>query len=215
MKLKSKIIFISAAILGLMLLPINHLGNSLGDDLFRWIGVSPWTKENNNGLHLPVVIGFILLIFGSIGVANIYKPRYPKISSRLLIGYIVFIYIFPFLTEQIFFLTKFNSSGISSVAFSKKDSECNYSPENEQVKAVCTLNIYNYGKQKSVTIRPIINPMYSQVEFKPKEVSLTPRSQRIVNVVFYGDPLDESSSQGWVKEIGAEIEVNGDRKTYK
>lgn len=215
--MKSKVIYISAVVLGILLLVVNHMGRSVGDDLFRWIGISPWIQEGRYGFHLPVILGFTFLIIGTIGVANIYRPRYPKIMSRLLLGYIAFIFIFPFITEQLFFLIKYNSTGVSSVAFSKKDSECRYTTEENsvKVKAVCKINIYNYGKQKQATILPALDPEFSPIQFEPKLVSLIPRSQEIKNEVFYGEAMDGSTSEGLVKEIGLEIEVDGHKKKYE
>lgn len=208
-------IFTSAAIIGLVLLPVNHLGNSVGDDLFRWIGISPWTKGDRYGAHLPVILGFVLLIFGTIGVVNIYRPRYPKIMSRLMLGYIAIMLVFPFVTEQLFFLTKFNSTSISSVAYSKKESQCNYSTEGKQVKAVCKLNIYNYGKLEQATIRPIMNGWSVPTEFKPKVVTLRPQSQTFLNEVFYGEQVEDTEHQGSGSGIGLEIEVNGYKKKFE
>lgn len=213
--LKRKIMYISAVVLGLLLLSVHHLGYSFGDDLFRWIGISPWTDVRNTGLHLPVILGFLLLFLGVCNVAIIYRPRYPKIMSRLIIGCIAFIMIFPFITEKLFFLTYFNSTGTSSVVYSKKDSQCNYSDEGKKVKAVCKLNIYNYGKLDNVSIRPIMEQMPLKTEFEYKEIPLIPRTQRLVNEVFYGDLQEVTDFSGWSSDIDVEIEVNGVTKRFE
>lgn len=215
MELKIKIVFISAAIVGIILLPVHHLGNSVGDDLFHLMGISPWTDRGKYGLHLPVILGFTLLFIGCIGVSKLYRSRYPKIGSRLLIGIIAYFLVFPYITEQMSFLTKFNSTGISSVAYSKKDSSCNFTAEGKQVKAVCKLNIYNYGKLEQVTIRPIVNDWSNPTEFEPKVATLHPRSQTFLNEVFYGEQVEDTSRQSWGSGIGLEIQVNGYRKKFE
>ncbi|UNK18646.1 hypothetical protein MNQ98_00940 [Paenibacillus sp. N3/727] len=210
--------YISAVVLGLLLLSFHHLGYSLGDDLFRWIGISPWTDGKSRGLHLPVLFGFLLLIFGVVGVSRIYQSRYPKIMSRLIIGCVAFIMIFPFITENLFFLTKFNSTGVSSVAFSKKDSQCNYRMEEDRtVKIECQLNLYNYGKEQMITIRPLLDDEFMQFEIEPQAISLTPHTQSNQSVDFYGKIMnrDISSAGGWQNGIGVEIEKDGVKKRFE
>lgn len=214
-RLKHKIIFISAVVLGLLLISVHHLGYSFGDDIFRWLGIPPWTRKNNMGLHLSTILGLLLSIIGIIGTASIYRPRYPKIMSRLIIGCIAFIMIFPFITEKLFSLTYFNSTGTSSVVYSKKDSQCNYSDEGKKVKAVCKLNIYNYGKLDNVSIRPIVEQMPLKTEFEYKEIPLIPRTQRLVNEVFYGDLKEVTDFSGWSSDIDVEIEVKGVTKRFE
>ncbi|WP_054954740.1 hypothetical protein [Paenibacillus dakarensis] len=215
MDLGKRIFYISAAVLGLILLPVHHLGDSVGDDLFRWIGISPWSNWGTYGFHLPVLMGLLLLTIGCIGVWKIYSPRYRKIGSYLLIGCIVFIYIFPFMSKQFFFLTKYNSTDISSVAYSKKNSKCTYTAEDKKVKAECKLNIYNYGKLEQVTLRPIINQEMLQANLEPKVVIVPPRSQTFVNEIFYEDQMKDSSIQVWDNDVSVEIEVNGYKKTFE
>ncbi|SMF92447.1 hypothetical protein SAMN05661091_5828 [Paenibacillus uliginis N3/975] len=193
------------------------MGYSFGDDLFRWIGISPWTDGKSRGLHLPVLFGFLLLIFGVVGASRIYQSRYPKIMSRLIIGCVAFIMIFPFITENLFFLTKFNSTGVSSVAFSKKDSQCNYETEDKTVKIKCQLNLYNYGKEHSITIRPLLDDGFMQFEIEPQTISLVPHNQSNRSMVFYGKIMnrDISSAGGWRNSVGVEIEKDGVKKRFE
>lgn len=209
--------YISAVVLGLLLLSNHHLGYAFGDDLFRWIGIPPWTDGKSTGLHLPVVLALLLLIFGVVGVSRVYRPRYPKIMSRLIIGCIVFIMIFPFITENLLFLTKYNSTGVSSVAFSKKDSQCKYETEDKTVEIECQLNLYNYGKEHSITIRPLLDDGVMQFEIEPQTIFLVPRAQSNQSWVFYGKIMnrDISSAGGWGNDIGVEIEIDGVKKRFE
>lgn len=48
--MKKKALFIAAIVSGLLLITNTHLQHPLGDNLFELIGLSPWTKANQNGL---------------------------------------------------------------------------------------------------------------------------------------------------------------------
>lgn len=214
--MKTKILSISAVVFGLLLLSIHHLGYSFGDDLFRWAGIPPWTDiGSKTGLHLPVVAAIVLLIFGIRGIVRIYQPVYPKILSRTLLTCAAFIFIFPFLSAQTLYLLKYNSTGISSVDYSTKDSRCSYQSEGKKVKAMCSLNIYNYGKEERINIRPLDIDSYTPVVYEPQSVSVSPRSQTLLGTVFYGELQEGSGVQGWSSAIGVEIEVGGVTKRYE
>lgn len=74
-----RVLFIVMVVVGLLLIVNNHLHYTPGDYLFQWIGVPPWTKGHNTGVHLPVVIGLFLLLIGGIGTIRVYRHKYPKI----------------------------------------------------------------------------------------------------------------------------------------
>lgn len=82
--MKKKTIFIAAIVSGLLLITNTHLQHPLGDSLFNLVGLSPWTKANQNGLHLPVILGLVILLIGIAGTVRLYRPRYPKVQSRVI-----------------------------------------------------------------------------------------------------------------------------------
>nr|WP_253300918.1 hypothetical protein [Paenibacillus lautus] len=196
-----------------------HLGYSFGDDLFRWAGISPWTKEGNYGLHLPVITGLILLMVGILRVVRMYRPRYPKIMSRVMIGCVAWIVIFPFISEFVMYVVNYNSSGISSVAYIKKDSKCDYRTENEAILARCQIQIYSYGTEQQVTVRPLsLDIGGKMVDFEPKVVTVRPRGVVQVEETFEGflDQPDPSySMSGGTNEPGIELIVDGRSKQVK
>ncbi|WP_367398365.1 hypothetical protein [Paenibacillus lautus] len=205
--------------MGLLFISNQHLGYSFGDDLFRWAGISPWTKEGNYGLHLPVITGLILLMVGILRVVRMYRPRYPKIMSRVMIGCVAWIVIFPFISEFVMYVVNYNSSGISSVAYIKKDSKCDYRTENEAILARCQIQIYSYGTEQQVTVRPLsLDIGGKMVDFEPKVVTVRPRGVVQVEETFEGflDQPDPSySMSGGTNEPGIELIVDGRSKQVK
>lgn len=218
-QLKGKILSISAIILGLLFISNQHLGYSFGDDLFRWAGISPWTKQGNYGLHLPVIAGLILLTIGILRVTSIYRPLYPKIMSRVMIGCVAWIIVFPFVSESFMFVANFNSSGISSVAYTKKDSKCDYRTENEAILARCQIQIYSYGTERQVTVRPLSLDIGGKtIDFEPKVVPVRPRGRIEIRETFEGflDQPDPSyTMSGGTNEPGIELIVDGRSKQVK
>ncbi|MEC0307321.1 hypothetical protein P4H67_11175 [Paenibacillus lautus] len=205
--------------MGLLFISNQHLGYSFGDDLFRWAGVSPWTKKGNYGFHLPVITGLILLMVGILWVVRIYRPRYPKIMSRVMIGCVAWIVVFPFVSESAMFVANFNSSGISTVAYSKKDSKCDYRTEDDAIRAHCQIHIYSYGTEQQVTVRPLsVDIGGRMVDFKPKVVTVRPRGVVQVHETFEGstEQIDASyGGSGGINEPGIELIVDGRSKQVK
>lgn len=205
--------------MGLLFISNQHLGYSFGDDLFRWAGISPWTKQGNLGLHLPVIAGLILLTIGVLWVTSIYRPHYPKIMSRVMIGCVAWIVIFPFISEFVMYVVNYNSSGISSVAYIKKDSKCDYRTENEAILARCQIQIYSYGTEQQVTVRPLsLDIGGKMVDFEPKAVTVRPRGVVQVEETFEGstEQIDASYGvSGGINEPGIELIVDGRSKQVK
>ncbi|KOP65627.1 hypothetical protein AMS62_10495 [Bacillus sp. FJAT-18019] len=218
-QLKGKILSIATIIVGLLFISYQHLGYSLGDDLFRWAGISPWTKEDHYGLHLPAIAGLALLVTGVLWVTRIYRPRYPKIMSRVLLGCVAWVIIFPFVSESVMYVVNFNSSGITSVAYSRKDSKCNYHTENEAILARCQIQIYSYGTERQVSLRPLgIEVDGKTVDFEPKVVTVRPRGQVQIDEAFEGfveQPHASYEMSGGRNEPGIELTVGGRSKQVK
>jgi len=213
-QLKAKILSITAIIVGLLFVSNQHLGYSFGDDLFRWAGISPWTKNGNYGLHLPAVAGLALLIIGVLWLTRIYRPLYPKIMSRVLLACVAWLIIFPFVSKSVMYVVNFNSSGITTVDYSRKDGKCEYYTENEAVMARCQIQIYSYGTERQVSLRPLgIEVGGKMIDFEPKVVTVRPRGQMQIDETFEGflDRPDSSfTMSGGTNKPGIELAV-GDR----
>ncbi|AWP30170.1 hypothetical protein B9D94_27705 [Paenibacillus sp. Cedars] len=218
-QLKSRILSISAIIVGLLFISNHHLGYSFGDDLFRWAGIPPWTQQGVYGFHLPVIAGLILLMVGIPWVSRMYRPRYPKIMGRVLIGCVAWIVLFPFVSEQVMYLVKYNASGISSVSYSKKDSKCDYRTRNETILADCQIHIYSYGNESQVAVRPLSSEIGGKmVEFERKVVAVRPRDKTKVSETFEGSvaqPDSPMSMSGGAREPGIELTVDGRSKVME
>lgn len=215
-QLKAKFLSITAIVVGLLFISYQHLGYSLGDDLFRWAGISPWTKEDHYGFHLPVIAGLILLVTGVLWVTRIYRPRYPKIMSSVLMGCVAWIIIFPFVAESVMYVVNFNSSGITTVDYSRKDRKCDYHTDNDAVLARCQIQIYSYGTERQVSLRPLgIEVGGRMIDFEPKVVTVRPRGKMQIEETFKGF-LDQSDSSfrmsGGTNEPGIELAVGGRSK---
>lgn len=208
-----RVLFIVMVVVGLLLIVNNHLRYTPGDYLFQWMGVSPWTKGHNLGVHLPVVIGLPLLLIGGIGTVRVYRCKYPKIRSRLIISCIVFIILFPMATEQLMFLVHRNSTGVGSVDILVKESECRLQTKEQVVKAHCSIPVFNYGNEVQVTLRPVFDS--DVIILEEVTIPIEPHSSPTLDVEFRGSSQqNESRSQGGFHREGIEIKIRGEKKVF-
>ncbi|WP_217595558.1 hypothetical protein [Cohnella sp. GbtcB17] len=189
-----------------------HLDYSLGDRLFEVLGVSPWTSKEQSGLHITALLGFVLLIIGVVGTVRHYRSKYPKILSRIIIGCFAFTFIYPILIEKIMFLAKHNASGINSIDV--KDGRCNFQTVETVVKANCTFTFYNYGKEKSIVVKPIMKNNDADIEIEERTVSISPHSRVNLGTQFEGKQRNGTGFSGTLNQISIEIMVNGNRKRF-
>ncbi|UYO04614.1 hypothetical protein [Paenibacillus sp. PSB04] len=84
----------------LLLLVQNHQDVSVGDMIFSSLGLNPWTG-GSTGYHLPVIAGLALLVAGIFGTVRLYRAKYPRILSWILLACIGIIYAFPLVTRLI------------------------------------------------------------------------------------------------------------------
>lgn len=194
-----------AIILALFLVSQNHLKQSFGDSIFTAIGWSPWTNKENTGLHLPVLISVILLIIGFFGAVRYFRSRYPQILSRLVIGCIAFFLVFPFITEGVMFLVKYNSNEIDSVDIS--NGKCSFLSEENIVTADCSFTLFNYGELDKIAIKPIL-PTYLNdvaIEFERIVVPLDKHRRMNFGLPFKGTQRNGSGFTGFVQDVGFEV----------
>lgn len=179
-------VYIGAFVAGILVLAEHHMGDSLGAGLFRAVGVSPWTGDNDTGLRLPVVLGAILVIIGLVGATKALRQRVPNILGILAISAILFIVSFPFVSEKAMFLAHYNSDSIDSIDIT--DGQCSYSAEDRSAQAICSFTLYNYGKRESVVIRPLtISDQGKEIVFKEHEVTLKPQQKDTMSIRFNGE----------------------------
>ncbi|WP_442600720.1 hypothetical protein [Paenibacillus sp. KN14-4R] len=207
--MKKGFYFIIVLMVGLFLLANTHLKSSLGDSLFKAIGLSPWTDKNNTGLFLPAIIGLVLLLIGIVGTVRNFRSKYPKILSRLIMGTIAFFLVFPYVSEGVMFLVKHNSKGIDSIDISKGN--CNFKTEDNHVIANCNFAIFNYGQLDRIAIKPILkNDFYESIgiEFEKNILTFDRHSKRTINMQFIGVQRNGSGMSGSIQDVGFELDIN-------
>ncbi|MFB9277629.1 hypothetical protein [Cohnella cellulosilytica] len=213
--MKKESIFVFAILLALFFVTNNHLHSSFGDLVFEFFGISPWSKENHNGVHLPVVLGIILLIIGIIGTVKYYSPRHPKIRSRIFIFCVAFILLYPVATEKALFLLRHNSSGIRSIDILTEESRCSIRTVDDTVRANCSLTIFNYGNEEQLTIRPILLDASPDIVFEERTVSIIPHTKIGVGTELDGFQRKAADVQGNINRLGYEIEIDGKSKIFE
>ncbi|WP_340398063.1 hypothetical protein NST50_15170 [Paenibacillus sp. FSL E2-0202] len=208
----------------LVFVGITHQGTMFGDYLFRTIGIPPWSEPaTNHGLHYSAIFGIILLIFsGNLTIMH-FKQRYKKYVGRtVILFFIIFYYLYPFLTERLYYFVNMNNEGIEVVDFLEKDSHCMYGTQEDMVEVQCTIRLINYGgKNETIMIRPIFreygNPqgIWSFAEVQPQEITLLPRSNIRHHIYFESKPdarIAEFGADGNTDYFGVEFVKDGQKK---
>jgi len=213
--MKKESLFIFAIFFALIVLTNTHLHYSLGDLIFESLGIAPWTRGNQNGFHLPVILGLIILISGIIGSVKYYSPRYPKIRSRIFICCIAFVLLYPLATEKAMFLFRHNAEGIKSIDLLKKDSRCSMQTTGDEIMANCSITIFNYGSADQLTVRPLLLDSSASIQFEKMTVSITTHAKVGFGAVFYGTQRNETGYQEAVNRFKFELEVNGTSKIFE
>jgi len=204
--------FITLLVTGTLLLAKTHLDLSVGDLIFQFIGISPWSEGRESGLHYSVLLGMLLVLLGIVGTVQLYKHRYPKILSRIIICGIIILYIFPFITEKAMFMLKHNSTGITSIDYSKNKTKCNFTYKVDQILAQCSISLYNYGKLEEITIKPVDLYHENEAVFESRTIAISPHTQFGLSVQFEGEFLNGTRMTGMSSGNYLELEVNGDKK---
>ncbi|MBO9599377.1 MAG: hypothetical protein J7559_16340 [Cohnella sp.] len=203
-----------AILLALFILTDNHVGRSLGDAIFETVGISPWSEGERTGVHRPVFIGLPLLFIGMIGTVKFYKPRYPRIVSRLVIGYVLFIILYPQAAERTTMLLLHNTEGFRSIDYVKEESHCSFRSEEDKVIANCSFTMYNYGNEEEITIKPILSDEYG-IRFEARTLSIRKHEKNNFGTWFEGTQNENTGFHGSSRRIGAEIQLNGITKRFE
>lgn len=197
----SIILFLSS----LIFLGIDHRGNMLGDYIFEWIGISPWSdSESNLGEHYSSILGIIMLIFsGSLIIDQLRKLKYKYVGRTIIIFGMLYFYVYPFLTEQWYYLANRNNTGIEAVDFLRNDSRCTYRTNKDILSLQCSMRIVNYGRQsESIEVRPIVQEsgymksVWSLADIQHQAIILSPRSNRVYSMNFESNPDHRLASYG-------------------
>lgn len=110
---------------------------------------------------------------------------YPKITSWLIGVSFVFVLLFPYVTQASMFLLKYNATGDASVAI--KDSQCHIRQDEQSADKSCTLTLFNYGKEKEITLQPILPADISErmdAVFESESLRLIPHRTNVEGVSF-------------------------------
>jgi hypothetical protein len=217
MLLKPGPIYLGATFVGIVLISMHHLGRSFGDEIFLFLGLSPWVQMDGGSWHPPVIFGILLLIVGIRGAARSYD--HPKLAKRLIIGCILFAMVSPTVSKGVMFTVKYFASGISSLDYAKEGSSCStvqYSEDVKQLTTICTFTVYNYGEETNVRIRPIRLMNDETIEFDFQSVELIPHQKNSVTAEYRIYARDSMAFySGRSNEIGAELELFGETKSDK
>jgi len=186
--MKKRHVFLLLLMISLIWLARSHLNQSLGEVAFRAIGLSPWS-EGTQGLHIPNIIGLIMLVISFIGVVNGYRSIYPKIVSRLLIGIILLFSVIPWVTENTMYLIHYNGKDTGSIQVVPKDRRA-YFVRNEAGDVTISsqeFRLYNYGQATRMKVVPLTHdPEWRDATFDPFELQMEPHSQATFNTAFKG-----------------------------
>lgn len=208
----------------LVFVGITHQGSMVGDYLFKTMGIPPWNDPaTSEGLHFSAIFGIVMLILSGNLTIKHFRLRYKQYVGRtVIISCIIFIYVYPLLTEQLYYLAHVRKTGIEVVDFLDKDSYCTYGTQEKNMSFQCSLRIINYGGQnESVRVRPIIQSIgdskgiWSFVEVQHQEITLQPRSNRVYNIIFKSKPDDritEFGASGSTNYFGVEFIKDGQKK---
>jgi len=210
-------IYLGATFVGIVLISMHHLGRSFGDEIFLFLGLSPWVQMDGGSWHPPVIFGILLLIVGIRGAARSYD--HPKLAKRLIIGCILFAMVSPTVSKGVMFTVKYFASGISSLDYTKEGSSCStvqYSEDVKQLTTICTFTVYNYGEETNVRIRPIRLMNDETIEFDFQSVELISHQKNSVTAEYRVYARDSTAFySGRSNEIGAELELFGKTKSDK
>jgi hypothetical protein len=212
MRIRKGGLWVVAVFVGLFFNVHTHLGNSFGDWLFRFFGISPWTAQNNTGLYLPNNLGILVLIVGFIGAIRHLKPVYPKITSWLIGGSFVFVLLFPYVTQASMFLLKYNATGYASVAIT--DSQCNIRQDEQSADMSCTLTLYNYGKETEITLHPILPADLSErmnAVFESNSLRLIPHRTNTESVSFTSGQQSGNVFTGNIRNVKFQVSTGPGR----
>lgn len=90
------------AIFLLLILGSNHLyGYSFLDSILDHVGVGSWTKEGQLSWHVSSLITLPLVLLCMIQSVRSLKHRYPHITFILIVSVVIFIAIYPEITERL------------------------------------------------------------------------------------------------------------------
>lgn len=178
-----------------MLLLPTHLKYSLGDYIFILLHIPPYTRQNDYGLHLPVLIGLIFTLVGVIVLKEMYKQQIPHLVRNIVVTCIVLFTAFPHITPVVLNGVFYYSN--SEQSYSVKDGDCSITIKESDVTGHCTFKVYNYGRQKLISVVPLL-PWYLeddyQIEFEERAYRLDAHSSVTYNITISGTALSDVQS---------------------
>lgn len=220
---RRKLIIYSAFFIGsLIFLAIDHRGVSTGDYLFRALGLSPWSDgRNNQGLHYSVVIGIVLLLISGQLLIHHLRTKYDRVGLKIVVFSFIFFILFPVASRWLFVVGNLNSSGLSALDYSSKDYNCSFRYSEDEALYVCTIKLFNYGKQQElVEIKPYFDDPHSAIiaEASPKieykTIVIPPRSDSTYTLFFDGLLDHEAKGRGFTSLGGVVLKQDDVEKVF-
>ncbi|WP_166243040.1 hypothetical protein [Paenibacillus turpanensis] len=182
--------------LSLLMLVVDHRGMYFGDFVFKSIGIPPWSKSPGEGIHYPIVFGVLLLVVSGKLFMDYCRGRYPKIGRRAVLSCVILIFAFPTLSYWSTLALNVNRSGLPTLDYSAKDSQCNFNTGKEEVNIRCELQLMNYGSSPmQVGVKPLLQDEFhkyiglSKLKIEHQEVLLPPRSSHRYTLNYTAQPL--------------------------
>lgn len=164
-------------------------------------------SRGDYGLHYVNITGIILLIIGITGTVIYFRSYYPKIRSRVILGSIAFLVLFPIATEKLMYLIQYNDTGEASFTYQLSPKECRIDKNEENLaQATCEFTYYNYGQATKILLKPVLPTKELGIEFQPTMLSVTPHSQGKAGISFYGD-LNPSLETRSPRYLEIELEI--------
>jgi len=82
---KKTMLYIAFLLVSLLLLAVDHRRVVLGDTLFRFVGLPPWS-ENDQGLHYSAVLGIILTFISGNLVIRHFRVKYKRVARKVVVA---------------------------------------------------------------------------------------------------------------------------------
>ncbi|MHA6484157.1 hypothetical protein ACX1C1_19885 [Paenibacillus sp. strain BS8-2] len=205
--------WISAFVVGLSLIGIDHRGVQTIDHLFQLLGWKAWSKGDGSGLHISLLVALVLVGLGTWGLHRELKARYKHPGRRIVLAAIGFLIVFPSTTYVLLLGAHWNSTGISALDYSK-ESKCNWHWADELVVYQCNLKLINHSaSDQLVEVRPLVH-VETEDLIEPHTILLSSHSKRQYGLTFVSKP-NVTQMQGFSTEIGVQFRQGDEVKVVR
>jgi len=208
-------IYSSTLVASLLFIAVDHRGVSFGDHIFRYVGLPPWSKQDQ-GFHYSVILGIILIFMSGNLVIQHFRKKYKRVARKVVVACILFFVLFPSITKGTLMLVHSNHTGLAVLDYSKKNYSCSQIYLDNLVTYECTIQLFNYGKQvEYVQIKPILVNIADRgseiptIEIPYEPIMIPPRSDSTYSISFESKPID-TEGIGISRSIGGGVRFKQD-----